>query len=132
MATDEQDLLVVKKSQQIRKQNNIMIDRIFANWGLLIGGVIVDPYAHQVLLALGRDCKMNSPIKNRRWAQPPVQGPFRPVKMAVRYLVARGALHRDDNGRVQPTELGREIIDAHKSMRIFMRKRRWRPSLNRA
>jgi hypothetical protein len=94
----------------------------------------IGDYERQVLAAVARACRPNSLKKSRRWAYPPMHGPFVPVKLALLHLLEAGLLRCFDARRwwqVQPTDAGKDIIAIDKRKRAEMRARRWRPLLPR-
>lgn len=104
-----------------------MTYEIYKKWKLL-PGQIATPYEWQVLRAIAKEARVNSPIVARQWTEPPNVGVFIPVMIAVGHLYRIGAIrrHKKQYWLIQPTEIGREMIDAYNATREFLRNEKWR------
>lgn len=82
------------------------------------------PYERQVLVKIGADCKPNSPIKDRRWTEPPWHMPG--IDDALRVLGMHGMVTRKGGQwrKVKPTTKGWKQIDSEKASAAFVRNSR--------
>lgn len=86
-----------------------------------------EPYLTQILIAVAKGCKPNSPIEDRVWfsMRPPSGLTIARLRPAIDALVKAGLLVRDRKAiwRVKPTRVGYVLVEDWKRDRLAMRAR---------
>lgn len=83
-----------------------------------------DSYDIQVLVAVARDCRPNSPKPARAWTRVYPMPGVSAYGNTLSALQRRGLLHRKSHNRVKPSPAGYVVVSEWKAYRLEFKKRR--------